>query len=137
MAKMTVTGIKELDRLFRQLPDKIGKKVARQSIRKALQPIKKAVEANAPRGETGHLSSSVKIRSAKKSRQSFGIDVRIGLDGWTGDGWYAAAQEYGTSEIEGSGFMRRAADEKRDEALTIVKREIADRLEQEIRKLVK
>lgn len=135
MAKMTVTGIKELDRLFRQLPDRIGKKVARASIRKALAPIKKAVEQNTPRGETGNLSSSVKIRSAKKSRKSFGIDVRIGLDGWKGDGWYGPAQEFGTSEMEGTGFMRQAADTKRDEALATVKREIADRLQQEIKKL--
>lgn len=129
--QMIVTGLKEIDRALRELEPKIGKKVIRQAMRKSMKPVKTAVEQNAPVGETGLLAASVKIRAAKKSRKSFGIDVTIGEKDWVGKTWYAAAVEYGTSRMEGRGFMRKAFDESGDEAKGIAIRSILEGLERE------
>lgn len=138
MAKgqLVVTGLREIDRALKELEPKLGKKVIRQAMRKAMKPVKAAVEQNAPVGETGLLASSVKIKAAKKSRKSFGMDVRIGEQDWVGDTWYAAAQEYGTSRMAGSGFMRKAFDEQGDEAKAIALREIVAGLNREANRSV-
>jgi HK97 gp10 family phage protein len=134
MANVVISGLKELDKMLRELPEKLNKKVIRGAMRRALAPLKKAVQDNAPMGESGMLKKVVKIRSAKKKRNSFGVAVQINQAD-LGDKWYAVAQEWGTSKIEGKGFMRRAADEKGDEAAKSAIADITEAILQEFRKL--
>lgn len=128
-----VIGIKEIDRALKSFEPRVAKKLVKAAMRKAMRPVKAAVEQNAP-VDTGLLRSAVKIRASKKSRTSFGIDVRIGEQDWVGQTWYAAAQEYGTSRMEGTGFMRKAFDETGEEAKAIALRELLAGIEQETKR---
>lgn len=133
MPKYVVTGIKEIDRALKELAPKLGRKIVKSAMKKAMAPVEAAAEANAP-VDTGLLQSSIKMRASKKSRNSFGIDVRIGEKDWAGKSWYGAAQEYGTSKMPGKGFLRKAYDEKKDESKAIAIRELLDGLNQELQR---
>ena len=109
-----VTGIKQLDDALKSLEPKLARKYVKTILKHEMTPVLNAARENAP-VDTGLLKSSIKMRVSKKSRNSFGIDVRIGEQDWAGQSWYGAAQEYGTSKMEGKGFLRKAYDEEKDQ----------------------
>lgn len=135
--KFEITGVKELQRAFKELPKRLANKVVRQSIRKALAPIKEAAFANAPR-ETGYLASKIVIRAmARRKRGVIGVEVRVGEGEFKGKAFYGGFLEYGTSEIAPLHFMLRAYESHKDSALRTVKQLILDGLEREASALKK
>lgn len=114
-----ITGDKAIDKALRNLEAKVVKKVLRSAMRKAMKFVKKQVEAEAPVGETGVLSGSVRIAAAKRSRKYIGIDVSIGIGFFIGKTYYAGFIEFGTSEIEANPFMARAFEKCKEEARKI------------------
>lgn len=90
-----ITGLKQVDRALKQLPDRVAKKVIRQAMRASMRPVKAAVVANAP-VESGATKRAVKLRAAKSRKKGkIAIEVRIGAGDYQGDQYYAAFQEYG------------------------------------------
>jgi HK97 gp10 family phage protein len=134
VASFVITGIKEIDRALAELEKNTAKKVIRQAMRKACKPLKAQVEADAPR-VTGTLASNVKIKAIKKSRTKMGIRVQIGAKDYTGKTFYAAFVEYGTSKMPAKGFMRKAFDDRKEEAKGIAIEEIRKGIEKETAKL--
>ena len=83
MAKsgMTLTGDKELDRAFQQLPDRVQRKVARQAVSAALTPMVKAAKRLAPKDE-GLLKKSIgkKVKTYRNNGVTWGaVGARSGF----------------------------------------------------------
>ncbi|WMW56465.1 HK97 gp10 family phage protein [Agrobacterium pusense] len=70
MAKQTVTieGLKELDQALSALPRSVGKKVARDVLRDAAEPMARAARQLAPRDEY-HLYDSIDVSTRLNPRQ--------------------------------------------------------------------
>lgn len=126
-----LTGDKALDKTLRGLEPKIAKKVVSKATRSGMKIMQKAVKDESPVGETGMLKKSVKVRSAKRSRRSFGMLVQFGEGNFKGKSWYAAAVEYGTSKMEPRGFMRKAFDANEEKVRTHTMNEIVAGIERE------
>lgn len=125
MPKLIVTGDKRIDKALRALGPKVGNKVVRRAMREGMQPVKAQVEADAPKGETGNLARSVKVRAGKRSRKGPSVEVLIEDATFRGERYYAAFEEYGTSRMPGRYYMTRAYDARkagaRDAALTAIR----------------
>lgn len=70
MAKQTVRieGLKELDRALGELPKAVAKKVARDVLREAVEPMARTARQNAPRDEY-HLYDSIDVGTKLTRRQ--------------------------------------------------------------------
>jgi HK97 gp10 family phage protein len=106
--KPIVTGIKEIDRTLRRLEPKIAKKLIRQSMRAALKPVRAAVIASAPVGETGQLRKAVKLKAGPRRKGVIELDVQIGAGSFKGETYYGAMVELGTKKQQAQHYMREA-----------------------------
>ena len=131
---IVTTGIPAIDRKLKKLEQKVQRKVARQSLRAGA----KVVQAEAKRlasVDTGLLKSKIKVRSAKQKRRGE-VAIRVGVDekDFTGEAWYAAAIEYGTSKMDAKPFMGPAHDATKNDARWIVEKTLAEGVEREAAK---
>jgi HK97 gp10 family phage protein len=129
VAKLIITGIAELDKKLRELGPKVGNKVVRTAMRNAAKTLKAGIEGRAPEGETGALSSSVKVRAGKRSRTSQTVEVGLEDATFKGERFYAAANEWGTSEMPGQHFVRGTLDAEGESVKKDIEREIRDGIE--------
>lgn len=128
-ATFRIDGVEQILAELKTLEARVAKKIVQSELRKGMKPVLKAVNENIPVGETGEMKETgAKLRSLKRSRKRFGVTVGIGKQDWTGPTWYAANVEFGTSRMEGRGFMRKAFDEKKEEAARIIKDGIGKKL---------
>jgi HK97 gp10 family phage protein len=135
-----IAGLGSLQKSLDALPSVMAKKVIRSSIRDALRPVKRAVEANAPTGDTLAIKRSVKIRAGKKvKRGRIGATVVIGEGDFLGKTFYAAFREYGhairkinrgpvVGRVAPLRFMGRAYDSTGPTARSDAVRRIKERL---------
>lgn len=56
------TGISEVTKILKELPEKTMLKIARKTIRQALDPLFQEVQSNTPVGKTGKMKESLKKR---------------------------------------------------------------------------
>lgn len=131
--EMSLTGDKKLDKTLRDLEPKVRRKTMVAAMREGAKKIEKVAKQYAPVGkpqpgkpehQPGTLKKSIKVRAAKRSRRTFGVDVRIGDKNWQGDAWYGSAVEFGSKKQEGQHFLERAYDEKGKEVRDFVLKEI-------------
>lgn len=111
MAKAIVTGWKELDAAFAQLPVKIQGKALRGALRAGAQRIQaKAIEniVASPSIDTGKLASGLKVRSARRSRW------RVGMEIITKGAAHANLVEYGTKRMPAEPFLRPAGYDNKE-----------------------
>jgi HK97 gp10 family phage protein len=89
--RVTITGLKELDRQLGELPKALGKKIVRKAVREAARPVLADAKAAVP-VDSGDLKKSLKLKAFKRSRKrpgTFGIQV------CTRSGWFQGKQFYG------------------------------------------
>jgi HK97 gp10 family phage protein len=145
MATFKITGIKELDTALKQLEPKLQKKVLRQAMRESLKPVRSAVKAEAPVGETGDLAKSVKIKSGKRKKDTIRLNVQIGAGDFKGATYYAAFVEYGhhigsrklgdaRTLQPANDYMKRAFDQTKEQARETARRLILAGIEREASK---
>lgn len=128
-----ITGAKEIERKLKSLAPKIAKKVVRKALKSATKVVKLAVEQEAPVGDTGILSASVKVRTrTKKGKMT--ATVQIGDKNFAGDTWYAPAVEFGTSKMEPNPFMQRAFDKTEDQVANQLTQDLVRGIENEMKK---
>ena len=123
-----MTGDRQANRNLRALEAKIAKKITRTAAREGLRPVLAAARRLAPRGETGVLRKTIKLKSLKRSRSAIGARVTSGTregGDYTGKAFYGAFLEYGTKRIKPRGFLKRAAETKKRSALTIYRARLA------------
>ena len=121
---LVVTGVPQLDRALRGLTPALAKKVIRGAIRRSLKPVRSAVVAAVPKGETGKLRKAVKIRSAGGKRGVVGLAVSVGAKDFAGEAFYGLMVEYGTKRQRAQRNMKRAFDATKDRAERQVGKEV-------------
>ena len=112
-------------RTLARLPSK-ARAVLRRAMRDTAKDIAAQVKALAPR-KRDELRRKVKVRAAKRSRTSIGINVNASAE-------HTSFQELGTKYIQPLGFMRRAFDTKAPGAKSKIEHETVNALEREARK---
>jgi HK97 gp10 family phage protein len=110
MAKIVVTGDKQVDRALRALGPKVANGVVVKAMRKGMKRIKAEVEARAPDGSTGDLESSVKLKAGTRSRGAKTFQVFLSSLVFDGVKFYAAFVEFGTADQPPQPYMRGAFD---------------------------
>jgi HK97 gp10 family phage protein len=108
MAKVFVTGVKELDAQLKLVEANVGRKAGRKATREGA----KIVAADAKRlvaHDTGLLESSIKVRALKKQRTRFGHGVAMGAE-YVAEGLphYGRFVELGTKYMDADPFLRPA-----------------------------
>lgn len=122
-----ITGVKEIDKALKKLEPKVRKKMVRQAMRPALKPVQATAKEKCP-VDTGALRDSIKVKAAKRSRRTMGVDVRsVGVP-------YYGPVEYGSKDRPPAGFMRNAYDTGKDKAKDDAINRIAELVEKEANK---
>jgi HK97 gp10 family phage protein len=107
-----ITGVKEIDRALRRIPQEMQKKALKQGLTAALKPVRKAIQADAP-VKTGNLRRSIQIKLSKgrktgmlwvavgwRKKKKSDKPPKPGVD--TRDAFYTPFQEFGWgSKIKG------------------------------------
>lgn len=99
-SEVSISGLKELDAILKNLPVKIEKNVMRGAIRAGLNEIRTEAKAQLTSGghvKTGALQRSVKVGFARKS-EKFGW-VRGRVTAGDKKAWYAHLIEFGTGSF--------------------------------------
>jgi HK97 gp10 family phage protein len=153
-----VSGLKELDRALGELPKSVAKATLVRTLKKAGEPIAQAARAAAPIDDgTLRDSIVVSARLKNKvGMAEFGAALKAGLgigaarsalrdarraagggsfaEMYVGPSLgkgvlrYAHLQEFGTSKHAAHPFMRPAWDSEKDNALSIIRRELGNEI---------
>src|SRR4051794_26574427 len=105
-------GAKELAVIFKTLPSKVEKQIARKSLRQGTKIIQKAARDDSP-VDTGQLRRSLKIKTMKRKKGRIGMIVQASPKGLPSNkSFYAAFIQYGSKKrgIAPNPFMLRAID---------------------------
>ncbi|WP_374638500.1 HK97-gp10 family putative phage morphogenesis protein [Agrobacterium salinitolerans] len=142
MAKQTVTidGLKELDQALSALPRSVGKKVARDVLQDAAEPMARAARQLAPRDEY-HLYDSIDVSTRLNSRQrslhreevtpSF-QEMFVGTNNPAG-----VQQEFGNERHGAQPFMRPAWDAEKVPTLNRIANSLWFHIEKAARRLAR
>lgn len=98
MATTTVTGLRELDLMMKQLPAKIEKNIMRGALRAGQNIFAKAAKSNLRQNgsvDTGELEKSIRVRFKRQSER-FGF-IRSYVMAGNAKAYYAHWVEYGTA----------------------------------------
>lgn len=108
MAKVFVTGVKELDAQLKLLEANLGRKAGRKATREGAKLVAEDAKRLAPH-DTGLLESSIKVRALKKQRTRFGHGIAMGAE-YAAEGLphYGRFIELGTAKMEADPFLRPA-----------------------------
>ncbi len=88
--------LNKIQNALEKLPKRARSKVIRQSLRRAAKAhLLPRVKATTPRGETGKLKKTVKVRAMKRSRKAIGIHVAWYGEKTLGPKFYAGFVEHG------------------------------------------
>jgi HK97 gp10 family phage protein len=133
----TITGVRELQRAYRELPKRLANKVIRQAVRKALKPVATRVKELTPK-DTGLLAKGTKVRArAKKRRGVIALDVIQGEGSFKGQTFYGGSQNFGTKKLSALGYFERAFDDTKEAAAAQVSSEIAGGITRELLELAR
>ncbi len=100
MKNIEIKGIDELNKMLRDLPGKISRKLVFTALRKAAQPMKEEAVNLAPK-RTGNIRRAMSIvQNGYEDLPGIMIAPTKGKRA-TYDAWYARFQEYGTSGFGG------------------------------------
>jgi HK97 gp10 family phage protein len=142
MAKNTVTvvGLKELDQALGQLPRAVAKKVARDVLRDAAEPIARSARSFAPRDDY-HLYESIDVSTRLNRRQrsihrdetspSF-QEMFVGTNNPAG-----VQQEFGNERHAAQPFMRPAWDAQKTPTLNRIANSLWFHIEKAARRLAR
>ena len=127
-----VFGAKELERMLRQLPEKVARKVVVGGLRAGARVLVKGMKARVP-VRTGKLKQSITVSSAAKVTQGRGL-VSVGFKKPVSR--RAHLTEFGTEHSRAEPFIRPALDQDGPRAITAVGEFLGKGIEREARKLV-
>lgn len=135
--KAQVLGGETAVKVFDGLPAVLQRNLIRKSVRKAAKPVLDRAKANVP-VDKGKLKASLKLRALRRTRKFPGrVGLKIQTSGkdslFAGEQYYGAFQEFGTADIEPSGFLKRAADESKQEVNSIFQAELRARLKESVK----
>jgi len=155
MSDVIITGDKELLRVFRELPDRIGRRVLRKAVSKAATPIVRAAKSKAPTSkQSGRNDDSGQklfkkslgkvVRTYKSSRSVVAIIGSRRAEQFKGRANIAHLLEKGHKIVRGGEtkgfvearrFLGPAFDEQKGRSMRILETEIGAGIETEAAKL--
>jgi HK97 gp10 family phage protein len=113
-----ITGLKEINALLKELPEKAQERVIKSAVRSGAQVVRKEAKRLVPK-DTGELERSIKVQ-AGRPRSKSKITFRVGFEK-TPDGRSPSRRahltEFGTSTQPAQPFMRPALDSKASEVI--------------------
>ncbi len=143
-------GIADIERMLGELPANIAKGAARRSLRRGGEVFAERARELAPDDPTTpnandpqDLKTSIKVasrqatgRSRRRTRE--GGDEALAWVGPTKEGFpQAIMQEFGTAEHEAQPYMRPAWEEKQDEALSVITKDLGPEILKTAQRLAK
>jgi HK97 gp10 family phage protein len=106
--RIDIRGDKEVMAKLNSLVPKMRKRALTRSIRAAMKPVLTNAKSNAPKGDTGQLRKSVKLRAMKRNRRGIvGIHVSTSDKAFQGDQFYGGFQEFGWHVGKRSNKLRK------------------------------
>lgn len=132
-------GFEDVIAKLGDLPKTLEKKIVRKALRVGGKIILKEARRLAPKGPTGKLKKTIKLKSVKRSRKRIGVYIRTGTRSELGikkkdKGYYPFSVEFGTQFSLASPYMRPALKNNADRARKEIGKEIKKGLEIEARK---
>ena len=132
MSDVEISGMDEILKKLKILPDRVQKNVLTGAIRASAKPMIKEARSLVPK-DKGTLKKSigvVKRRSKDKKIVQFSV-APLKKKG----GWYAHFIEFGTVKMPSHPFMRPAFEKKGNESIDEAKKYMTKRVDKEIAKL--
>lgn len=131
---MQIEGLRELEAKLRGM----GPKLAKNGLRSAVAAGSRVVMAEAKRKvpvDTGTLRRAIYMKQIREqsssSKQTYYVGVRRGKSERkkNRDGYYFAFVEFGTAKMAAQPFLRPAFEAKKVDAVEVIKRRLAERVE--------
>lgn len=120
-----MTGFKELDVALEKFPKKLRTKMAKESLKKAAEPLLRAMQATVP-VDSGQLKGKLTIKNMRVSKEKWKAGITGAAVTVKGKKLrYAYQLETGTSRSAPRPFARTAARAARGAVIGQFKREIA------------
>lgn len=117
MITLRVEGGDRLARTLRELPDRVNRKVQRDALKEAAEPIRSAAASMAPRAPGApDLADNIRISNARPDDGAVAVAI-----GPSKNFFYATFQEFGTSRHGAQPFLRPAWDREGVKALQAIK----------------
>ena len=130
-----IEGADALDRLLKQLPEKVARNVLRGAVRKGAKVVEAEMRQRAPVGPTGNLKASITQRGVKTKDKRM-LTRRVGsFKGGGLKGYHAHFIEFGTVKMAARPFLRPAWDQTKGEALKVMGKELGRGIEKAALKL--
>lgn len=139
MASVKIEGLRELDRALGELPKATARNVLRRVLRKAAEPVERAMESRAPQ-RTGDLERSIitgtrltsrQARDARKEGKHF-AEVHVGTSDPAG-----MFQEFGTFKEPAQPWATPAWEATKDDALKAIGTELGTEIEKAAARLAR
>ena|SRR5579863_7471713 len=112
-AKVTITGLKELEQRLRDEPKNVAKRTLRRAAKDAADIWTSAISERAP-SHTGFLRTQITMSSKATGGDEGSMQVMVGP---SKKAFYGIFQEFGTRTQPAKPFMRPAFEETKDEVL--------------------
>ena len=137
MAKIILTGVKELDAKLRNLSTAMGNKIVRSALRHGGKHLLAKTKDATP-VDTGKLQKGLKLKALKRSRNRSGVMVvtptreYLGIDP-KDKGYYPAAVEYGTENKPANSYLRATKSRETGAVVAIFRKEVAAGVQEAVR----
>jgi HK97 gp10 family phage protein len=123
VARVSLTGAKEIAIAMGKLETKLARKVASKALRAGAKVVQAEAKRIAP-VKSGALRNSIKVRAGKNKKTYRSIIVGSGEKWFTGDEFYAAFVEFGHRIGKASSGIRRARKRGVDTAASDQRKEV-------------
>jgi len=143
-----ITGLADLERRLKELPDKLAKNVLRGAVRAGAAVIQKEAKSLCPASAEAHYlgkgskrvliqpgelkKKGIKVRSAPRKESQYAITYWVY---WSKKHWYGKFLEFGTSKMSRKSFLRPAFDSKKEAATAAIRDYMATRIDKELGKI--
>lgn len=145
---ITITGLAELEKRLKELPDKLAKNVLRGAVRAGAVVIQKEAKNLCPAGAEEHYlgkgskrvlikpgelkRKGIKVRSAPRKESKFSIEYWVYV---SKKFWHWKFLEFGTVKMARRSFLRPAFDSQKQKATEAIRDYMAARIDKEVAKL--
>ena len=152
-----ITGLSELDKRLREMPDKLARNVMRGAVRAGAAVIQKEAKARVPVAKKAHLLKSyksklwkhyraakygtwiqpgnikrnIKVSPAKKAPRGT-IEYHVYISDKNKNTYYWKFLEFGTSKMAAKPFMRPAFEAQKEAATVAIREYMAKRIDKEL-----
>lgn len=123
-----ITGLKELDQALQELAWPAARRALRKGMRQGANVVRDEARAKAP-VDSGNLKRLIRTRERSEDQGNMRFAVEIPRSAF-----YGRFLEYGTSKMAAKPFMRPAAENKTEEAVTKMRDALAEAIQLELRR---